>query len=68
MKRDLHTNYGVWTASGSLVWGDGNQYIIVPLDIREMYMNKYFEHGNFMKKEYVDWQKLYNYLEDMVNI
>ena len=60
--------YSLWSwASGSLVWGDGNQYApsSVPLDIREMYMNKYFEHGDFMKKEYVDWQKLYNYLEDM---
>ena len=34
----------------------------VPLDIRETYMNKYFEYGDFMKQEYVDWQKLYNYL------
>ena len=28
-------------------------------------MYKYFEYGDFLKEEYVDWQKLYNYLENM---
>ena len=42
--------YSLWSwASGSLVWGNGNQYAVtsIPLDIREMYMYKYFEHGRF---------------------
>ena len=58
----------LWSwASGSLVWGDGNQYAVtsIPLDIREIYMNKYFECGDFMKKEFEEWKKLYYYLQDM---
>ena len=54
-------------ASGSLVWGDGNQYAVtsIPLDIRELYMNNYFECGDFMKEQFTTWEKLYNYLQDM---
>ena len=60
--------YNLWHwASGSLVWGDGNQYAVtaIPLDIRETYMYKYFEYGDFLREEYVEWQKLYDYLENM---
>ena len=40
----------LWSwASGSLVWGNGNQYAVtaIPLDIRETYMNQYFEYRRF---------------------
>tara|TARA_B100000949_G_scaffold121648_1_gene107487 strand:+ start:90 stop:1370 length:1281 start_codon:yes stop_codon:yes gene_type:complete len=58
----------LWSwASGSLVWGDGNQYAItsIPLDIREMYMNKYFEYSDFVENEFKEWEKLYSYLKNM---
>ena len=66
--RDDYKSNALWSwASGSLVWGDGNQYTVtaVPLDIREMYMDKYFEYGDFLDKEFTQWQKLYNYLKEM---
>lgn len=60
------SNLWSW-ASGSLVWGDGNQYAVtsIPLDIRELYMNNYFECDDFMKEQFTTWEKLYNYLQDM---
>ena len=62
MYEKTYIQYGV--ASGSLFGVmEINYPRSVPLDIREMYMNKYFEHGDFMKK--TNWQKLYNYLENI---
>ena len=28
-------------------------------------MSQYFEYRDFFKEEFIDWQKLYNYLENM---
>ena len=49
------------------VWGDGNQYAVtsIPLDIRDKYMDDYYKFGNFMDKEFTEWEKLYNYLKEM---
>ena len=66
--RDEYKSNDLWNwASGSLVWGDGNQYTVtaIPLDIREMYMDKYFEYNKFAENEFEEWKKLYSYLEDM---
>ena len=66
--REEYESDDMWNwASGSLVWGQGNQYAItsIPLDIRELYMDNYYKFGNFMDKEFTEWEKLYNYLKEM---
>ena len=62
----LSDNLWSW-ACGSLVWGPGMKYTVtaIPLDIREMYMNKYFYYRDFAENEFIQWEKLYNYLQDM---
>ena len=66
--REEYESDDMWNwASGSLVWGPGNQYAItsIPLDIRDKYMDDYYKFGNFMDKEFTEWEKLYNYLKEM---
>ena len=54
-------------ASGSLVWGEGNEYAVtaLPLDIREQYMEKYFDFGSKIIEDHNNFQKLYAYMEEM---
>jgi sulfatase maturation enzyme AslB (radical SAM superfamily) len=52
-------------ASGSLVWGDWEEYTVpaIPLELRDMYIENYYENPNPRYDR--DFSKLVNFLEDM---
>ena len=53
-------------ASGSLVWGDWEEYTVpaIPLELRDMYIENYYENPNPRYDR--DFSKLVNFLEDEI--
>ena len=60
---DLYCDF----ATGSLVWGIGNLYCVsaIPLDIREKYIDKYYDPEQSPVRHHQTFYKLVSYLETM---